>query len=234
MDKKTTIKEQQPEYRPDERFLKYGGKALTAAELLAIVIRTGSKDETSVELSKKILYSDLTHDEDILKIFDYELEDLQKIKGVGRVKALQIKAVAELSGRISRADTADSLVFSDPEKIAGHYMEQLRHLKKEIVILLLLNSACELIKEIRISEGTVNASLFSPREIFLEALRYEAVNIILLHNHPSGNPAPSEADIKGTLRVQDAGRLTGITLLDHIIIGDRAYISLREKGYLNE
>ncbi len=229
-----TIKQMQPDYRPDEKFLKFGAKALTGAELLAIIIRTGSMDETSVDLCSRILRDENSDCENVLKLLDLDLTRLLKVKGIGRVKALQIKAVAELSERISKACKTTALSFNHPKTIADYYMEQMRHLKREEVILLLLNTKCDLIKEIPLSAGTVNASVFSPREIFLEALKYEASNVILLHNHPSGNPAPSRNDILATKRVKESGDLMGIMLVDHIIIGDKQYISLREEGYLNE
>lgn len=232
LNKHLMIKDIQPEYRPDEKFLRFGPKALTGAELLAIILRTGSSEEHSVELAGRILHSDLSGTENVLNILDLGIKDLMSIKGVGRVKALQVKAVAELSGRIHSESTRHSLVFTEPESVASHYMESLRHLKKEVVLMLALNSACALIKECLISQGTVNLSLFSPREIFLEAFNCEAVNIILLHNHPSGSPVPSSADISGTRQVAEAGGIIGINLLDHIIIGDNVYCSMKEEGYI--
>lgn len=226
------IKDIRPDERPDEKFLKFGAKALSDSELLAIILRTGSREENSAELAGKILGPSLGEDENILRIFDLEIEDLMKIKGIGRVKSLQIKAVAELSGRIFSATKKNNFMFNDPAVVAAHYMERLRHLKKEVVLLLMLSSSCALIKDTIISEGTVNASLFSPREVYLEALRCEAVNIILLHNHPSGSPEPSKADIDATKQVYEAGKVIGISLLDHIVIGDNVYVSMRERGLL--
>ncbi len=228
-----TIREMQADYRPDEKFIRFGSGSLTCAELLAIILRTGSTGEPSVELTRKILYNESSGLEDIQNIFNYDLQTLMKIRGVGKVKALQIKAVAELSKRIAQSRST-LIELTDAHLIAERYMEEMRHRKKESVLLLLLNSACKLIKEIYISEGTVNASLFSPREIFLEALKYEAVSIIVLHNHPSGLARPSEADISATKSILKAGRLIGIQLLDHIIIGDGEYVSFREKGLINE
>lgn len=228
---KRTIKEMDPASRPDEKFLNAGPSALTDAELLAVIMRTGSCGEPSVNLAEKIL----TRPDgscNLLNIFDMDMADLRKIEGIGKVKALQIKAVCELSNRIAGKKAKGSLVFNLPERIADYYMEQLRHLKKEKVIMLLLDSACHLIKEVDVSTGTVNSSLFAPRELFIEALRFNAVNIILLHNHPSGNPAPSSADIEYTKKVKEAGLMIGISLLDHIIIGDKAYISFKEKEIL--
>ena len=227
------VKDMQLDYRPDEKFLKYGAESLTCAELLAIILRTGSAGEPSIELTRKLLYNASSGLEDIQNIFSYDLHTLQKMKGVGKVKSLQIKAVCELSKRIA-SSRMQTVTLKEPGTIAKRYMEQLRFNKNESVILLLLNSACRLIRDIRVSEGTVNASLFSPREIFIEALKYEAVNIIILHNHPSGLPLPSRADIDATKQLLQAGKLLGVHLLDHIIIGDGEYLSFREKGFFDE
>lgn len=232
MNEKLTIKNLQPDYRPDEKFMRYGPGALTGAELLAIILRTGSIGQSSVALTADILRSSTNGCEDLLNIFRFDLDELIRIKGVGKVKALQIKSVAELSKRIAACSTLGMLDFSSPQTIAEHYMEELRHRKREVIVLLLLNSACRLIKDIILSEGTVNASILSPREIFVEAIKAEAVNVILMHNHPSGSSSPSRADIEGTNRIRTAGEILGIDLLDHIIIGDREYFSFREKGLL--
>lgn len=231
---KYTTKELQPEYRPDEKFLAFGPGALSDAELLAIILRTGSTDENSVELARKILTPEGDQHISILNIFHYNISDLLKMKGIGRVKAVQIKAVSELALRIAQSRARSHLVFNDPSTIASYYMEQLRHRKRETVVLLMLNSACALIREDVLSTGTVNTSLITPREIFVDALRYEAVSVILLHNHPSGNAVPSEADIQITERVRQAGEMIGIKLADHIIIGDHQYYSFQENGYIHE
>lgn len=219
--------------RPDEKFLRFGAKALTDAELLAIILRTGTSEEHSVELCERILDPGNFKDNSILNIYKLEFNDLVKIKGIGKVKALQIKSLAELSLRISKSRASFHLQFTDPDTIAAYYMEQLRHNKREEVVLLMLDSSGNLIDEIELFEGTVNAALFSPREIYIEALRREAVNIILLHNHPSGNPTPSESDIYATERIYRTGKLVGIGLLDHIIIGDKQYVSMKKEGYFN-
>ena len=234
MNKRETIKTLQSDYRPDEKFLKYGAQALTGAELLAIILRSGSTEMTSVEMTASILKDELDNREDILRILDLSYDSLLKIKGIGKVKALQIKAVAELSGRIASSKARSAVNFNDPGTIADYYMEQLRHRKREVVVLLLLDSGCSLLKEIYLSEGTVNISLLSPRDVFIEAVRAEAVNIILLHNHPSGSPQPSRSDIESTELIYRGGNTLGIGLLDHIIIGDREYFSFREKGILHE
>ena len=222
-----------PSCRPDDKFRKYGPKALSDAELLAIILRAGTKDLGSIELSREILKGP-TGAVDILNIFSYDLDSLRKIKGIGNVKATQIMAIAELSLRIANSSLKKDLSFKSPSSVAAYYTEQMRHLNREIIKLLMLDSSCALIKEMTISEGTVNASLLSPREVYVEALKANAVNIILLHNHPSGNPAPSSDDISSTAKIIETGKMIGIRLLDHIIIGDRKYFSFKEEGMIDE
>ena len=231
---KKTIKELDTKCRPDDKFLAYGPKALTDAELLAIILRTGTTEEHSVELCERILHERGGSDNSILNIFNYDYSELLKIKGIGKVKALQIKSIAELSLRIAQSSAEEGLDFNDPATIASYYMEQLRHNKREEVVLLLMNSAGKRIDEIRLFVGTVNSSVFSQREIFREALIKDAVYVILLHNHPSGSPEPSKADLLATESIRKAGEMIGIRLLDHIIIGDRKYISLKEEGYFDD
>ena len=223
-----TMKELPPEERPYEKCLERGCEALTDAELLAVILRTGVPGISAVDLAHKIL-SVIGNDRRITGIAELALEDLMKIRGIGKVKAIQILCIAELSRRIAKTRARDGLVFTHPESIAQYYMEDLRYESKEHCILMMLDTRNRLITERRISTGTVNASLISSREIFIEALRCQAVHIILIHNHPSGNPAPSSEDIILTKHIQEAGALIGIELLDHIIIGDQSYISLREE-----
>lgn len=226
------IKDMRPEQRPDEKFLLHGPDALSDAELLAIILRTGSLEESSVSLADRILHPETDSESGILSIFDYELEDLRKIHGIGKVKALQIKAVIELSKRIAMTKASKELSFHDPESIANYYMELLRHSRQEQIILVLLDSACNKIKDLVLSVGTVNSSVYSSREILIEALRCNAVNVILLHNHPSGNPSPSSYDLESTKQVKEACRMIGIHLIDHIIIGDCSYFSFCEEELL--
>ena len=226
----TATKALAPEYRPDEKFLTYGPSALSDAELLAIILRTGSQEENSVSLARKVLTLPGEEESSIGNIFRYELPQLLQFRGIGKVKAIQIKAVAELAQRIAQGRAREHLVFDKPDKVAEYFMEQLRHQKKETVVLLMLNSACYLIREQVISTGTVNKASASPRDIFIEALHYEAVYIILLHNHPSGVPEPSDSDIELTENIRNIGEMIGIELIDHIIIGDNIYFSFKENG----
>ena len=225
------INEMKKEERPYEKCLEHGAVSLSDTELLAVLLRTGAKGLDVLELSNYILGSNCG-DDGLLNIHNLTLEQLQSIKGIGTVKAVQILCLSELAKRLAKASAKDGLVFPLPSSIANYYMEEMRHQKQETMKLLMLNTKSKLLGETDISKGTVNASLVSPRELFIEALNKQAVSIILLHNHPSGDPTPSKTDILLTKRVQEAGELVGIELLDHIIIGDNCYISFAEKEWL--
>lgn len=231
MNKKSTMRERPILERPYEKCMKYGSEVLTDAELLAVIIRTGTRGVQSVELSQEILsFSD--QEPGLLGIHHLSVQDLMKIRGIGKVKAIQIKCIAELSIRIARASTSKGLCFQQPKTIAAHYMEVLRHEEQEKLLLLSLNTKNYLICEDVLSIGTVNATLITPRELFIKALRNGAVNLILLHNHPSGDPKPSKDDLLVTKRIQESGKLLGVGLLDHIIIGDHLYLSFKEQGII--
>ena len=217
--------------RPYERCERFGAKCLTDAELIAIILKNGTKSKQAVDLANEILGIKDQYP-GLIGLDHITMNDLMKIKGIGKVKAMQIMCVAELSKRMARATQGEGVFFVKPKDIARYYMQELRNLDYEKVVLVLLNGKNKVVKEIELSKGTVNASLISPREVFIYALRYDAVNIALIHNHPSGNPEPSSADILVTNRVRDTGKLIGIELIDHIIIGDNKYTSLRESGMM--
>jgi len=231
MNSVSTIKEMKKEYRPYEKCLAFGPESLNDNELLAVIIRTGSKGESSVRLAEKILGLSQGN-EGLLSLMHLSVEELMSVKGVGIVKAVQLKCIGELSRRISKTNAQSGLDFSEPASIAEYYMEDLRHKEREQLVLVMMNTKNRLIRDTVMTTGTVNASLVSSREIFMEALKCGAVYIVLIHNHPSGDPAPSREDIINTKRIKDAGDIIGITLLDHIIIGDNKYISFRQRGIL--
>lgn len=216
--------------RPYEKCLKQGAEALSDAELLAVLLRTGTKGENVLALAKRLLYED--GGMGLLGIHQFSFQSLMKLKGIGKVKAVQILCLSELAKRLSKASVEPRLRFSSSQSVAEYYMEDLRHRNQEVMKLLLLNSKAELIDETNISKGTVNASLVTPRELFVEALKKEAVSMILLHNHPSGDPTPSRDDILTTKRISECGLLIGIELLDHIIIGNNCYVSFQEENLL--
>ena len=230
MNQKNTMKEIPSMERPYEKCERRGAESLSDAELLAVLLRTGTRGENALELSERILYH--TGQKGILGIHQFSRERLMKIKGVGRVKSIQISCISELAKRLSKASAEDALSFRNPESIARYYMEDLRHENQEHMKLLKLNSKAKLLGETEVSKGTVNASLITPRELFIEALQKNAVSIVIMHNHPSGDPTPSREDRLTTKRIQEAGALIGIDLLDHIIIGNNCYISFRKEGML--
>ena len=216
---------------PYEKCLALGAAVLTDAELLTVIIRTGTQQISALELSRSIL-NNLPGEQSLLGLHKLSIADLMQIKGIGKVKAIQLKCIVELSRRIAKKKAEADLCFHDPGTIASYYMEDFRHSSQEQLLLLMLNTKNRLLGEEIISKGTVNASLISPREIFLESLHHHAVSIVLIHNHPSGDPTPSKEDIQITRRIKEAGVMLGIELLDHIIIGDRNYISFRESTLL--
>lgn len=230
--KKLTTKMQAKQMLPYERFLRFGSENLTESELLAIILRTGTKDATALELAEEVLALAKYPREGLLGLYDVSLDELMSIRGIGMVKAVKLKCLTELSMRINCARARQGICFTRSGTVAEYYMEKLRHKSTECVLLLSLDSKGQLIRESRLSDGSVRMALISPREIFMEALKCSAVNIILLHNHPSGDPAPSEADVALTVNVRDIGEKMDIPLLDHIIIGDNRYISFRELEYL--
>lgn len=216
--------------RPYEKCFSKGPEYLTDIELLAVILRTGTNGVSAFDLSGKILSHNGTCD--LLSIMHMTKEQLLGIKGVGKVKAVQIMSLCELVRRISSVKAKDSIQYNNPSTIADYYMEQLRHLEQENLVVMFLDTKCHLIKDMTMTKGTVNQSLISSREIFVEALRCDAVNIILIHNHPSGDSTPSRDDVASTAAISKAGKIIGINVLDHIIIGDRSYSSLQELNLL--
>lgn len=230
MNQSNTMREMPEDERPYEKCTRLGAEHLSDVELLAVLLRTGTRGENALELARRILYH--AGESGILGIHQFNAERLKQIKGIGEVKAIQISCISELAKRLAKASYQDTVCFTEPKTIAQYYMEDLRHEKQEHMKLLMLNTKAKLLGETTISKGTVNASLITPRELFIEALQKNAVSIIILHNHPSGDPTPSREDMLTTKRILDAGALIGIELLDHIIIGNNCYMSFREEGLL--
>ena len=226
-----SIKEIPSDERPYEKCLLRGPETLTDSELLAVILRSGTTGVSSVELARKILESG--REKGLLGIPHLSIQELMDIRGIGQVKAIQIKCIGELSKRIAAISARRLLDFQNPDTIADYYMERMRHEEQEMMICMLLNTKCQLLGDEVIGKGTVNASLVSPRDLILTAVRYHAVNMILVHNHPSGNPDPSEDDILFTKRIQQVCSLVDIPLIDHIVIGDQRYFSFHKEGLLD-
>lgn len=229
----TTIQELPEDQRPYEKCIREGERALSDAELLAVILKNGVKGGSSLTLANDILrYTQNTSYPGLQGILHLSLEQLRRIHGIGKVKAIQLKCVGELSRRIASEAMRPQVTFNSPVSIAKYYMEQLRHEEQELLVGMMLDTKNHFLGDAVLSRGTVNASLITPREIYVEALRRHAVGLILVHNHPSGDPSPSESDLDLTRRVFQAGEIVGISLLDHIVIGDQRYVSFHEEGLL--
>ncbi len=221
----TRMKELPDSEKPYEKFLESGVEALSDAELLAVIIRSGTQGKKSIEVAQDFLAQGSRN---LLNLYELSFDEMKSIYGIGKVKAIQLKCVAELSKRIAKTRYQDRLSMSHPQTIADFYMERMRHEKQERLLALFFDNRCRLLSDVTISIGSITATFVSPREVFLAALRCNAVQIILLHNHPSGNAQPSAEDDIVTERMKECGLMLGIPLIDHIILGDQSYYSYRE------
>lgn len=223
-----TIKELPPQMRPRERLMQEGAGILSDSELLAILLRTGTRSTTAVDLASYIL----AKFGGLRALVDASVEELSAVKGVGPAKAVQVKAALELAKRLATASAEKRPLVKSPEDVAGLAMEKLRHLDREHFMALLLNTRHEVLYQETVAIGTLNSSTVHPRELFKSAIKRSAAALILLHNHPSGDPTPSKEDIEVTRRLEKAGRLIGIEVLDHVIIGDNRYTSFKAEGLI--
>ncbi|MFS0780754.1 DNA repair protein RadC [Bacillus sp. 1P06AnD] len=214
--------------RPRERFLREGPGSLSNQELIALMIRTGTRNESVLQLSERLISTF-----DGLRLLqDASIEELTSIKGMGEAKAIQLLAAVEIGKRISNLCYKDRYVIRSPEDCANYCMNDLRFLSQEHFVCLFLNTKNQVLHRQTVFIGSLNASIVHPREVFKEAFRRSAASIICVHNHPSGDPTPSKEDIDVTKRLIECGKLIGIDILDHLIIGEKKYVSLKEKGYL--
>lgn len=216
------------EDRPRERMLRFGANALNNAELLAILLRTGTVAESAIHLAQKMLNAagGLRH------LATLSTEELTDVKGIGMAKALQIKAGFELGKRVSRASLGERVVIRSPEDVSVLMMEELRYELKEKFVCIFLNTKNHVIGHEVLSIGSLNSTIVHPREVFRAAIQRSSSAVICVHNHPSGDPTPSREDIEMTARLMDAGKIIGIDVLDHVIIGDQTYVSLKEQGLM--
>lgn len=217
--------------RPREKLIEHGPDILSNSELLAILIRTGTTERSALDIARELtdnggLYSNIAQARSVA--------DLSKIKGLGPAKAATILAAVELGRRVAGADPQKKVKLSSPEACVSYLMPRMRYEQQEKFLVLLLDSKNQLLKCQQVSEGTLNASVVHPREVFAPAMLHRAACVLAAHNHPSGDPAPSIEDRKLTQALEATGTVMGIPLLDHIIIGDGRYFSFRENGYLDE
>ncbi len=222
-----TMKELPADERPREKILRNGSASLSNAELLALIIGTGTRKDTAIGLAQRLL----TKIEGLRGLLDYSMEELMEVEGIGLAKAAQLKAVAELVMRIP-GGVEEETVIKSPQEASKALMPRLRYLKQENFSIVLLNTKNRIIAIETVTTGGLNSSIVHPREVFNRAIRRSSAAIILAHNHPSGDPSPSQEDIRVTRRLMDVGQMVGINVLDHIIIGDGNYMSLKEEGVI--
>ncbi|WP_346895479.1 RadC family protein [Clostridium sp. UBA7503] len=228
MSYKLKIKDLPKNERPREKMLRYGAEYLSNSELLALILRTGTKEDSVLNLCDRLL----SHCGGINGISSPSINDLKQVKGIGEVKATQVLAIAELAIRFNSFKSGEEHTVSSPKDVSNYMMRQMKGLKKEYFKLIMLNTKNIIISVKDISIGNLNSSIVHPREVFIEAIKLSSASVILCHNHPSGDPTPSKEDILITKRLKECGTLLGIEVLDHIIIGNEAYISLKEKGII--
>ncbi|WP_028547677.1 RadC family protein [Paenibacillus sp. UNC451MF] len=223
-----TLRDVPNEERPRERMMQYGAQALSNAELLAILLRTGTVQESAVHLAQRLL----SQAGGLRSLVDMSLQQITEIKGIGAAKGLQIQAGIELGRRLARSGMKETVTVRSPEDVSGLLMEDMRYLQKEHFVCLFLNTKNHIIGQETLSMGSLNAAIVHPREVFRAAIKRSSASIICVHNHPSGDPTPSSEDIQLTQRLVEAGEIIGIDVLDHIVIGDRRYVSLKEQGMM--
>lgn len=228
-----TIKELPELERPYEKMEMYGAESLSNSELLAIIIKSGTKEKTSVQIAQEVLLKSLTNENNSLRsLQNITVKELMSIKGLGKVKALQIKAVCEIAKRMS-VPMKQNITIKTPENVADILMEELRYEKREIIKLILLNSKNLIIRMKNVSIGSTNQALIDIKDILQEAIICGAPKMILVHNHPSGDSNPSKEDINTTRNILEISRILGIQLLDHIVIGDGNFTSIFRKMYID-
>ncbi|MEW8972874.1 MAG: DNA repair protein RadC [Tissierellaceae bacterium] len=228
-DRDYTIKDLPISERPREKLYSYGVESLSNAELLAIIIRTGHKEDTAIDVAQRILNMD---NRGLAHLVDVTLEQLMEVKGIGKCKAAQILAAIEIGKRLNRWEIHDKIRVNSPIVLVNLLMDEMRFLNKEYFNIAILDTKNQILAVENISIGTLNASIVHPRDVFNIAIKRNANSIILVHNHPSGDPQPSNEDINITHRLIEVGKLVGIRVLDHIIIGDNRYTSFKEKNLI--
>lgn len=214
--------------RPQERLIRYGADVLSNSELLAVILRTGTKKQNVINLSSFLL----KERGGLNGLINSTYEELKEIDGIGIVKAAEIMALAEISKRFRSFKSGEDYRISSPKDAADYVMDEMKYLQKEHLRVIMLNTKNMVICSKDVSMGSLNSSIVHPREIYTEAIKRCSASIIICHNHPSGDPTPSLEDINITKRLAECGKIIGIELIDHIVIGDGTYISLKEKGVL--
>ena len=213
--------------RPRERLIRQGARSLSNQELIAILLGTGTKRESVLTVANRVLINF----EKLHNLKHATLEEMTEIKGIGEAKAVLLLAAIELGRRLASKDLEERFTIRSPEDAATFLMQDMTSIQQEHFVCLFLNVKNQVLHKQTIFVGSLNASIVHPREIFREAVKRSAASIICSHNHPSGIPTPSPEDIDVTTRLYEAGKIVGVDLLDHVIIGDHQFISMKEKGY---
>ncbi|WP_292462645.1 DNA repair protein RadC [Methanolobus sp.] len=224
---KICIREMPEDERPRERLLKYGPEALSNAELLAIILRTGTQKENIINLCSRI-FSEYS----IKQLSQANISKLTEIHGIGNAKAAQIAAVFELARKLEGFTDEPRRKIRSPADVYSLLYPKMREQKRERLVALLLDTKNQVLREEVISIGSLNANIVHPREVFKVALMESCASVILSHNHPSGDPTPSREDIAVTEKLIEGGKLLGIDVLDHVVIGEGRYVSLKDEGYV--
>ena len=225
-----TIKELPQSERPYEKLELYGEKSLSNAELLAIIIKTGTKEYTSVDIAREILKLNEMYDETSLSFLrDLSIEEITRIKGMGRIKAIQLKAICELANRMNKPSNYKKTQIKEPNDIVKILMNEMQYEKREIAKIVLLDNKNNILKIKDISFGGTSFVNVSVKDIMVEPIKMKAPKIILIHNHPTGDSTPSKLDFEFTSSVYDIGQILGIELLDHIVIGNGTFTSIFSK-----
>lgn len=229
---KNLIMKEMPEGdRPYEKLERLGARVLSDAELLSVIIRSGTRKISALQLGQRIMAA--AGDRGLMMLQDYSLEELMAIPGIGKVKALQIKASLELGNRtIDRARSTPRKQIRTPEDARSMLEEQLRSCPREELHMIMLDIRNRVIRTVRLSEGGLSSAVIQPRDLFREAVKANASSIILVHNHPSGDPTPSQDDINSSLRLIEMGSLMGIRVIDHLVISLSGYISMKQEGLI--
>lgn len=220
-----SIKKWPEDERPRERLLKYGPQVLSDAQLLAIILRTGGGGKSAIDLAMELM----NNFDNLVDIEQASVHEFSKFKGMGNAKIAQIKAALEIGRRLTRENIQKGSQFLSADEVFIYYKQKIGNLKKEVFHCAMLDAKNRIIKDCRISEGTLTNSLIHPREAFRDAIKESAASVIFVHNHPSGDPSPSKEDIIVTEKLVNAGNIVGIKVLDHVIIGDNQFTSMMEK-----
>ena len=223
------IKQLPSEEKPREKLLREGSDRLSTTEILAILINSGTKEISAIEIAAQLLSMDKRG---VRFLAECSPEELGRIKGMGQAKICTVLAAVELGKRIAAAPVRDRNLIRSSSDIADLFMEKMRYYKKEHFVSLMINAKGEIIEETEVSIGDLCSSSTHPREVFVDAVKRSAGSVVFLHNHPSGDPSPSDTDIRTTKRLIEAGTILGIPVLDHIIIGDGIYVSMKAMGLI--